>query len=111
MKVLGIRYCSVSPDSSSLATFFDALGLSRKDLSEFGIGDEPFSGAVFPAGESWIELWPQGPEMPTSAMLQIGVDNSEEFAENARANGLRPQGPMNAHGERIYMLQAPSIGR
>ena len=108
MKVLGIRYCSVSPEASSLSAFFEALGLPKKDLSEFGIGNDPFSGAVFPAGDSWIELWPQGPEMPAGVMLQVVVDNADDLAEIARSNGLQPEGPMDAHGERIYMLKAPT---
>jgi hypothetical protein len=108
VKVLGIRHCAVSPEAAPLAAFFDALGLPRKDLSEFGIGSDPFSGAVFPAGDSWIELWPQGPEMPAGVMLQIVVDNADKFAEKARSSGLQPEGPMDAHGERIYMIKAPS---
>ncbi|WP_370305867.1 hypothetical protein [Sinimarinibacterium flocculans] len=107
MKVLGIRWCTVSGDAGAQAMFFDALGLPRKDLSAFGIATEPFAGAVFPAGESWIELWPAGPQMPEGTMLQVVVDDADAFAAHARANGLSPEGPMDAHGERIYMLKAP----
>jgi hypothetical protein len=108
MNVLGIRFCSVSAEAESLATFLDGLGLSRMDLSAHGVSTEPFGGAIFPAGTSWIEIWPQGPEMPAGVMLQIVVDDADAFAAHARANGLEPQGPTDAHGERIYFLQAPS---
>jgi hypothetical protein len=109
MKVLGIRWSSVSADSAALATFFDQLGLPRMDLSAYGIGSEPFQGAVFPAGEaSWVELWPGGPGMPSGTMLQVVVDDADAFAAHARGNGLDPQGPTDAHGERIYQLKAPS---
>lgn len=108
MQVLGIRFCSVTPEAEPLAKFLDALGLSRKDLTEFGMDPAVFSGAVFPAGESWIETWQQGPGMPAGIMLQIVVDDADAFAAHAKANGLDPQGPMDAHGERICHLQAPS---
>ena len=65
-------------------------------------------GAVFPAADSWIEIWPEGPEMPAGIMLQIVVDDADAFAAHAKTNGLDPQGPMDAHGERIYYLKAPS---
>ena len=45
--------------------------------------------------------------------LQVGqvdlvvVDDADAWAGQARANGLDPQGPMDAHGERIYMLTGP----
>lgn len=108
MKVLGIRWSSVSEDASDMAAFFDALGMPRADLSAHGLSNEPFEGAIFPAGDSWIELWPTGPGMPGGTMLQIVVDDADAFAEQARRNGLKPQGPMDAHGERIYMVTAPS---
>lgn len=104
MKVLGIRYCSVDPDAESLATFFDKLGLIRRQMDD----SESFSGAVFPAGDSWIELWPEGPGMPAGTMLQVVVDDADAFAENARSNGLEPQGPMDAYGERIYHIVTPT---
>jgi len=36
------------------------------------------------------------------------VDDAAAFAAHAKKNGLDPQGPVDAHGERIYFLQAPS---
>ena len=63
---------------------------------------------MFPAGSGWIEIWPEGPELPAGILLQIVVDDAVEFAAHARKNGLDPQGPVDAHGERIYFLQAPS---
>ena len=57
MKVLGIRFCSVSPDAKAFAEFLgEGLGLPMSDAySASNEGDE-FTGAVFPAGESWIEI-------------------------------------------------------
>lgn len=40
-------------------------------------------------------------------MLQIVVDDADPWAERAREGGLEPQDPTDAHGERIYFLQAP----
>ena len=106
MKVLGIRFCSVSEVAEDLAGFLSkGLGLPENDM-----GGDPgkFSGAVFPAGEgSWIEVWPQGPQMPAGIMLQIVVDDADEVAKMARNNGVEPSGPMDAHGERIYYVEAP----
>ncbi len=105
MKVLGIRFCSVSPEAEAMAEFFaNGLGLPERDL---GYEGEGFGGAVFPAGESWVEIWKDGPQMPAGVMLQIVVDDADAVAETARGNGLEPQGPMDAHGERIYFIEAP----
>ena len=112
MKVLGIRFCSVSTDAEKLAEFLEkGLGLPTADFEAAQPdGQEPaeFQGRVFPAGESWVEVWPEGPGMPAGIMLQIVVDDADAWAERARANGLDPQGPTDAHGERIYYLQAPT---
>ena len=105
MQVLGIRFCSVSPDAEKLAEFLGRqLGLPERDMNYDGEG---FGGAVFPAGSSWIEIWKDGPQMPPGIMLQIVVDDADAFAEHARSNGLDPSGPMDAHGERIYFIEAP----
>jgi hypothetical protein len=108
MKVLSIRFCSVSVEAESLAKFFDALGLPRKNMDEPASDSKAFMGAVFPAADSWIEIWSKGPEMPEGIMLQIVVDDADAFAVHAKENGLNPKGPMDAHGERIYFLRAPS---
>ncbi len=109
MKVLAIRFSTVSPEPAALAGFFTALGIPRMDLS--GILPEPadgsFGGAIFTATDSWIEVWAEGPGMVLGTMLQIVVDDADAFAAHARANGLEPEGPMEAHGERIYLLKAP----
>ncbi len=107
MRVMGIRFCSVSAEAEEVARFLgDGLGLTERKMSQ---DDAPFSGAVFPAGagESWVEVWPEGPGMPAGIMLQIVVDDADAWADNARKNGLEPAGPMDAHGERIYYLKAP----
>ncbi len=105
MEVLGIRFCTVSVDAEAIAGFLgDGLGLPKKAVGE---ADAAFSGAIFPAGESWIEVWPKAEGMPAGTMLQIIVDDADAWAEQARANGLQPSGPTDEHGERIYFLSAP----
>ena len=108
MKVLGIRFCSVSAEAKALAGFLAALGLAERTFDEMPPpGPDGFAGAIFPAGDSWIDLWPAGPQMPEGVMLQVVVDDADAFARHAKANGLAPEGPMDAHGERIYFLKAP----
>ncbi len=46
--------------------------------------------------------------MPAGTMLQVVVDDADAFAENAKQNGLDSQGPMDAHGERIYFIGTPT---
>ncbi len=105
MKVLGIRFCQVSSESEAFANFLgDGLGWHAKDI---GMDGDTFGGAVFPAGDSWVELWPSNDPNSSMTMLQLVVDDADAFAENARKNGLDPQGPTDAHGERIYMITAP----
>jgi hypothetical protein len=106
MRVLSIRYCSVSAQAEELAEFFRALGMQDR-INPATNPAAAFSGAVFPAGESWVEIWPQRPQMPAGVMLQIIVDDADAFADFAVKNGLTPQGPMEAHGERIYFLKGP----
>lgn len=114
MKVLGIRFCSVSGEAAELAEFFGRLGLDRSEVGDSeaatnGVpGETEFLGALFSTGVSGIEVWPEGPELPSGVLLQLLVDDATAFAANAKRNGLRPQGPVDAHGERIYFLQAPS---
>lgn len=108
MKVLAIRFCSVTAEADALSKFLDAFGMPRLNLAQFGIDTGAFPGAIFTAGDSWVEVWNPGPEMPAGIMLQIVVDDADAFAAHAKANGLDPQGPMDAHSERIYHLQAPS---
>lgn len=105
MQVLGIRFCSVATEAEELASFLGAgLGLPERKMTD---DDAPFSGAIFPAGESWIEVWPEVPGMPAGTMLQILVEDADAWAKNAKKNGLDPTGPVDDHGERIYYLNAP----
>ena len=105
MEVLGIRFCSVSAEAEALAGFLGkGLGLPQRDMNYQGDG---FGGAIFPAGSSWIEIWKNGPQMPEGVMLQVVVDDADAFAAHAKSNGLEPSGPMDAHGERIYFIEAP----
>ncbi len=107
MKVLGIRYCSVSREVAPLVEFFGTgLGLPRMNLE--GTDAEAFEGAIFTAGDSWLEFWGESEGMPAGVMLQIIVDDAEAMAEHARANGVEVSGPMDAHGERIFFTTAPN---
>lgn len=109
MKVLGIRFCTVSSGAKDLAEFFEK-GLGMKPQEMPGAEESKgFPGAVFPASDgSWIEMWDEGPGMPAGVMLQIIVDDADAWAEQAKKNGLNPQGPMDSHGERIYFYKAPA---
>ena len=111
MQILGMRFCRVAKkdDAAGLADMLGKLGLKARDL---GLDNaDGFPGAVFPIEHnkenSWIEIWPATGEMPELSMLQIIVDDADAFAEQARKNGLDPKGPDDAHGERIYYLEAP----
>lgn len=106
MKVLGIRYCTVSKQAEAIAEFLGekGLGLPPRDMGD----SDTFQGAVFPAGDtSWVEIWPEMEGFSAMTMLQVVVDDADAFAERARGNGLDPKGPMDAHGERIYMMEGP----
>ena len=106
MKILGIRFVTVDEKSLELATLLrDGVGLPV--LGEFDDGDG-YDGAVFEAGDSWIEVWPVGPGMPPGIMLQIIVDNADAWAERAKRKGIEPQGPIDVHGDRCYALTAPT---
>ena len=105
MKVLSIRFCQVDEKAKEMARFFEQLGLQARDECS---DSDSFSGAVFNAGDSWIELWQKAEQMPACTMLQIVVDDADEFAVHAKSNGLSPQGPMDDHGERIYFIEAPN---
>jgi len=106
MKVLGIRFCAVAEEAIPMAQFFTkGLGLPERDLG--GAGDV-FQGCIIPAGDSsWVEIWQKGESMPVGLMLQLVVDDADAVAANARENGIKVQGPMEAHGEKIYFAVAP----
>ncbi len=113
MRILGIRFCSVSKEGEQLAAFLrDGIGIPPLyNTSEPASDTEDpkgFEGTIFPAGDSWIEVWPEGPGMPSGVMLQIVVDDAAEWAQQAKENGIDVEGPINAHGECIYFLKAPS---
>ena len=115
MTLRSLRWCQVldPADAEALATLFDALGIERThfdDEAAEGATSGAFTGAVFPstATGSWVEVWPSGPGMEPSTMLQLVVDDADACAERARAAGYEPQGPTDAHGERIYVLAGPA---
>lgn len=110
MKPIAMRYCCVSDQAEALAGVFDRLGMARRTMEDVGLppGDG-FQGAIFEVGNGWIELWPTGEGMPAGTMLQLVVGQADSVAAAARATGLAPTGPMDAHGERIYFLDAPGL--
>lgn len=105
MRLLGIRFCAVAEEAQPMADFFtQGLGLEQRD---FG-GGEGFQGCVLPAGsDSWVEIWQKAEGMPVGLMLQLVVDDADAMATHARQHGIDIQGPMEAHGERIYFAVAP----
>ncbi|GGD02348.1 hypothetical protein [Aquisalinus flavus] len=109
MTILGIRFCTVAPSGEvkALAELFETdFGFAKTD---FGMETEGFAGAVFPAGEhSWIEMWAEGEGMPAGIMLHIVVDDADAYAAKAKESGAEIQGPMDAHGERLYFCKAPT---
>jgi hypothetical protein len=108
MKVLGIRFCAITPAADQLVEFL-GLGLGFPCVAKNLISDDPDSpkGGLFAAGDSRIEIWPEGEGMPSGIMLQVIVDDADEYAEFARQNGLQPRGPMLSAGEKIYSVLGP----
>lgn len=104
MKVLGMRVCMVEDGADDVINFMQRLGLEKRPMPDEGV-----EGAVFnTSGESWLEIWQQSEQMPGGTMLQLVVDDADAFAERARTQGLLPQGPVDAHGEHIYFIEAPN---
>ncbi|MCB0825768.1 MAG: hypothetical protein KDC26_06225 [Armatimonadetes bacterium] len=106
MKVLGYRFCMTLDEHAPMLDFFDKLGLKRKELPP-EITDE-FPGAIYPAGESWVEIWQAGEQMPAGTMLQIFVDDVHAFVTEGRANGLEMSDPSEMHGEMVSFTTAPN---
>ncbi len=104
--LLGIRFCEVADQAEGTAKVLRGLGLDERDM---GAGEGDFSGAVFPLTDlSWVETWPAGEGMPAGMMLQLVVSDADAYAAQARAAGLLLNGPVDAHGERIYYVRSPS---
>lgn len=104
MPVLGLRYCLVAPpeEAEAISSVFTGLGL-------WNTLDGGPAGSIFPTedGASWAEIWPAGDGMPEGVMLQLVVDDADAYAVRAKEAGFAPEGPMDAHGERIYFLRLP----
>ncbi len=116
MKFLGHRFCYVGEAENALALskILASLGIPPKTIfsqqmrETDALSDGDFSGAIFASDElNWVEIWAELPQVPKGFMLQLIVDDADAFAENARKNGLDPQGPVESHGERIYYLMTP----
>lgn len=107
MPLLGLRIAHVArPETAeAIAETFRGLGLMPTAFPEA----EGMPGAIFTTDDqkSWAEFWHEGEGMAVGTMLQLVVDDADAMAETARANGLSPEGPMDAHGERIYFLTLP----
>lgn len=106
MKLLGIRFCSVDDNAKEMVSFFNE-GLNLKNSFK---ENPDFFGGVFPSESegSWVEVWQASEQMPKGVMLQLIVDNADEYAAHAKSKGLEINGPMDAHGERIYYAKAPN---
>ncbi len=111
MKIKTIRFCVVDPEAPALASFLkETCGFDERPMPT-PEGYEGFAGAVFPTSSDesgWVELWKDGPGMPAGLMLQVVVEDADEWAEEARARGLEVGKPMDAHGERIYFVKTPT---
>ena len=113
MKVLAHRFCYVGDKVLALdfSKTLAALGMdigqvfSQNMFETAELNDDDFSGAIFKIDdESWIEIWAEMEGVPKGIMLQLIVDDADAFAENAKKNGLAPDGPVLAHGEKIYYI-------
>lgn len=113
MKVLAHRFCYVGEKflaldfSKTLAALGVEIGqvFTQNMLESQSLNDEDFSGAIFKIDDdAWIEVWSEMPNVPKGIMLQLVVDDADEFANNAKKNGLNPDGPVVSHGEKIYYL-------
>ncbi len=107
MTLKGIRFVHVAPpaEAGGIAETFEALGLAPTEFPEAA----GMPGAIFTTADqaSWAEFWHEADGMPAGTMLQLVVDDADAMADTARKNGLDPQGPLDAHGERIYFLTLP----
>lgn len=104
MTIKSIRFCQVNEDNAEMVKFFDDLGLSKK--SDCDSAD--FPGAVFLAGDNWIEQWQSGDSMPSGTMLQLEVDDAEAYAERLKSSEYQVFGPMEQHGEKMFFVTAPN---
>ena len=106
MKIQSIRFCSVSAEAQQFLDMMEkGLGLEKMHFDEAA----GYVGGIFPTVDgTWVEIWQEGEGMPAGVMLQLVVEDSDALAEQAKANGLEPSGPVDAHGERIYYLQTPA---
>ena len=109
MELKSIRFCAISPEADKLVEFL-GLGLGFPCVAKPLKDNDPESpqGGIFHAGDSsWIEIWPEGDNMPPGVMLQVIVDDANEYAAHAKTNGIEMRGPMEANGECIYFAIAP----
>lgn len=108
MKVLSMKFCTVSEKGFELANFFSLLGLEKHQRHTEEIEKHDFSGTLFLTGDSKIEVWQETIDMPSGIMLQLTVDDADEFATYAKNNGLEPDGPIDSKTARIYFVRAPN---
>ncbi len=116
MKLLGHRLSFVGEEAQALALSKTLLALgiepkaiySKQMTDTAALADDDFSGAIFGADDiNWIEFWAELEGVPKGFMVQLIVDDADAFAAHARSQGLDPQGPVEAHGEKIYYLFTP----
>ncbi|KGX93042.1 hypothetical protein N781_13295 [Pontibacillus halophilus JSM 076056 = DSM 19796] len=104
MKVLGYRHVTISDQSNEMVDFFEnKLGLTNEWDNREG-----YEGGIFKSGNSWLEYWQSGKALSPTIMLQLVVDDADEFAQFAKHRELDLHGPIVEHGEKIYSLTAPN---
>ncbi|KUP05180.1 hypothetical protein Q75_13040 [Bacillus coahuilensis p1.1.43] len=104
MKIIGFRYVTVGDQCDEMVDFFqNQLGLENTYENQEG-----YNGGIFKADHSWLEFWEAGENMPPMTMIQLIVENADEFASSLEGKGLELQGPFEQHGERMYSLKAPN---
>ncbi|MCD5325233.1 MULTISPECIES: VOC family protein [Pontibacillus] len=104
MKVLGYRYGEVSEHSEAMVDFLQ----NKLGLKNSWEDTEDYRGGIFKAGESWLEFWHKNECMNALTMLQIVVDEGDDFASFAKEQGVEIHGPIEENGEKIYSVQAPN---
>ncbi|KHE68565.1 hypothetical protein [Halobacillus sp. BBL2006] len=102
MKLLGYRHVTVSGEDQ-MVDFLE----NEPTLSNSYFKTEKSPGTVFKRENSWLELWTRTTHMPEKMMLQLIVDDADEFARYAKTNGVVLHGPMEEDGKRIYSIISP----
>lgn len=104
LKLLGYRHVTVSEESEQMVDFFE----NKLGLANSWTETDKYSGGVFKSENSWLEFWGKSEDMPEMTMLQLIVDDADEFAACIKTSGVELNGPVEERGERIYSMTAPN---